>query len=451
MLVSPSRAAELFGNASVNLPVGQDPSGIVVADLNGDGQVDLAVTNRGSDSVSILLGDGLGAFSPTSDIDVGVGPEAVAVADFNADGHMDLAVVNRDAGSASILLGNGDGTFTRVEPDVLVGEGPEAIAAGDLDGDGLPDLAVANRDADSVSILLGNGSGGFLRIEPDIGEIPGPAAVAVGDLDGDGLLDVAVASSSSNSVIILLGNIAGGFKPQPPLPVGRSPASIVVGDFNGDGLPDLAAVNEAGGTVTVLLRVEEGDYFRQPDLEVGDAPVSVHLGDFDSDGHTDLAVADLAGDSVTVLFNRLPDRADVNGSRQIDGFDLAAIGLRSGVGRSCSESKTQSCSEDAECPSGQTCDDAYRRNVDVDLDGLIDGSDLTWAAMRFGDFLASAPLAAHVVSDPPLPDTVSFQQVAHAGDLLRAKNVLDIAARHQREIGGRPVVELVDTDTPGPA
>ena len=67
----------------------------------------------------------------------------------------------------------------------------------------------------------------------------------------------------------------------------------------------------------------------------------------------------------------------------------------------------------------------YRRNVDVDLDGMIDGIDMTWAAMRFGEFLGKTPLVASLSSDPPAPDTVSFQQGAHEGDLLRVQVVVD--------------------------
>ncbi|MBI4325036.1 MAG: VCBS repeat-containing protein, partial [Chloroflexi bacterium] len=88
---------------AANFAVGTSPSSVAVGDFNGDGKLDLAVANRISDNVSILLGTGTGSFSAATSFAVGSGPTSVAVGDFNGDGKPDLAVAT--PGIVSILLG----------------------------------------------------------------------------------------------------------------------------------------------------------------------------------------------------------------------------------------------------------------------------------------------------------------------------------------------------------
>jgi hypothetical protein len=132
----------------VTYAVGTAPNTLAMGDFNGDGFLDLAVTNFGSKTVTILLGASYksGNFSvQTPSLAVGANPVGIAVADFNGDGFADLAVTNSGANSVSILLGKGDGTF---QPQVVftgnIGNSPYPVAVGDFNGDGLPDLAIAN-------------------------------------------------------------------------------------------------------------------------------------------------------------------------------------------------------------------------------------------------------------------------------------------------------------------
>ena len=67
LLLSSVLATELFGPAPIGLPVGDAPVALAVADLDGDGATDLAVANGSEDSVSVLLGDGLGGFVAATD------------------------------------------------------------------------------------------------------------------------------------------------------------------------------------------------------------------------------------------------------------------------------------------------------------------------------------------------------------------------------------------------
>jgi hypothetical protein len=137
------------------ISLGQYLSAIVTADFNGDGKLDLAITDSAGNAVIILLGNGDGTFGAPTTIPVGSGPDAIVAADFNNDGKIDLAVANYGDGTITLLLGNGDGTFTQAAGSpYTVGQYPYQIAVADFNGDGKLDLATANLGDGTVSILL---------------------------------------------------------------------------------------------------------------------------------------------------------------------------------------------------------------------------------------------------------------------------------------------------------
>jgi len=167
----------------------------------------------------VLLAQGTACFTQAagSPIPVGDGPFSVGVGDFTGDGRLDLAVANSQSDTVTILLGNGTGGFTpAVGSPISVGDFPSSVGVGDFTGDGRLDLAVANLNADTVTILLGNGSGGFSPAPNSPNPVgDGPIFVAVGDFTGDGRLDLAVANVRGADVYTLLGDGSGGFSPPP--------------------------------------------------------------------------------------------------------------------------------------------------------------------------------------------------------------------------------------------
>ena len=138
--------------------------------------MDLAVTDyspldQQTGFVSLLMGNGNGTFQARVDYSHGYGPSEVVVADLNGDGKLDLAVVNDDGGRVTIQFGNGDGTFQSafvVQASAL----PfflNSIYAADLNGDGKIDLAVGSAHSNVVAVLLNSGDGKFNRFGLDYG------------------------------------------------------------------------------------------------------------------------------------------------------------------------------------------------------------------------------------------------------------------------------------------
>src|SRR6185312_10599725 len=289
-----------FGTAT-NFVVGTLPNGLATGDFDGNGNLDLVVANRNSNNISILLGTGTGTFGAATNFAVGTVPISVAVAAFNNDGKADVAVANQTANNISILLGTGTGSLGAATT-FAVGSFPFAVAAGDLNGDGKVDLVAANFGSNNVSILLGTGTGSF-GAATNFAAGSGPNYVAISDLNSDGKIDLAVADFSSASLSILVGNGTGGFGAPTSFGVGTNPQTISVGDFNGDTKLDLAVANRNSNNVSILLGLGTGNFLAAANFAVGAAPLSAAIGDFNGDGKTDLVSANSSSNDLSVLLN----------------------------------------------------------------------------------------------------------------------------------------------------
>src|SRR5262245_17654451 len=241
----------------IAVPAGGTVEGIAVADFDGDGRPDAAVTNflagGGTPSrIAILHGEGDGRFGAPSPIDVGHGATRIVASDFNADGVADLAVLNGNDGDITVLLGDGRG-FGAGNRFPAAGGIATGLALGDLDRDGHPDLIATDLSAGSVVVLLGRGDGSFSAPAPfRVGR--SPLVVAVGALDGGGNPDLAVTNSDDRTVSILLGHGDGMFGPQSivAFPDGFQPLSLALSDLDGDGKHDMVVVDTLGDTVAVF-------------------------------------------------------------------------------------------------------------------------------------------------------------------------------------------------------
>jgi FG-GAP-like repeat/Abnormal spindle-like microcephaly-assoc'd, ASPM-SPD-2-Hydin len=318
------------GNGTFQTAVIYDSGGaqaisVAVADVNGDGHPDVIVSNHcastsscANGSVAILLNSGDGTFgSAVTYNSGGIGPESVVVADLTGNGKLDLVVsntcINTTAcvdesgdGSLGVLLGNGDGTFQTAVAYDSGGISPTSIAVGDVNGDGKPDVVVAQCSGfylgsvcdGEVGVLLGNGNGTLQAAVNYSSEGNTTNAVALADVNGDGHLDILVANGSTangnsdGSVAVLLGNGNGTFPTAVTYDSGGLGASgIAVADVNGDGVPDV--VTTVGPTTAVFLGVGNGTLAPATSFLAGipgTFAVWVAIADVNGDGKPDLMV-----------------------------------------------------------------------------------------------------------------------------------------------------------------
>jgi len=119
-------------------------TGLATGDFNGDGRLDLAISNKSaiSQTAYLFLGNGDGTFAAPLTLGVGLNSFGILSGDFNSDGELDLAVLDRDDGTVSMLFGNGDATFRYRQTMYVGGPGATVLGAGDFSGDGTPDLVV---------------------------------------------------------------------------------------------------------------------------------------------------------------------------------------------------------------------------------------------------------------------------------------------------------------------
>jgi hypothetical protein len=232
---------------------------VLAADFDDDGRPDLAVVDLSNDEVAILLNAGDGAFESVQRYAVGDVPGTIAAADLDGDGSLDLGVTNTSS-EISILLGKGDGTFLP-QSRFPVGAYPYGLQFGDWDGDDNLDAFVPRLFDNEVSLLLGYGDGTFAAVN----NIPvsGPSRDAtVGDFNGDGHDDFGVTiGSGSGSIDVFLSGSRRMNSP-PTFPTGDRPQSIALGDLEGDGTLDIVTANnnEITGDVSVLLNNDDGTF-----------------------------------------------------------------------------------------------------------------------------------------------------------------------------------------------
>ena len=308
-----------------------DASSVTVADVNGDGKLDLLVTNQCtsiddcSSLVAVLLGNGDGTFQPTRYYVAAFSAVSISVADVNHDGKADIVVANRATGSfanpqgsVSVLLGNGDGSFQSPQTFTSGGIFANTVLIADLNNDGNPDLAVLHECASvehcdfldgAVGILLGNGDGTFQM--PQLFDSGGAFSLGMtlGDVNGDSKLDLVIANGAQSgntnqyvngSAAVLLGNGDGSFVLANTYnTMGWTPHAVSVADLNADGSLDIVVANEtissvdsSSGSVAVMLGNGHGSFQAAPVYSPGGVGgnYAVSIADLNADGKADLVI-----------------------------------------------------------------------------------------------------------------------------------------------------------------
>jgi len=292
-----------------------ETTGIDAADFNGDGHLDVAVSNRQTDEVMLFAGDGEGNLSLLSTTNVGAGaiPRYVVAGDFDGDGHIDAATANWEAasgteflGSVSILLNDGFGNLTLF--DELFYYRASCIAVADIDGDGDPDLIVPHWDPANGSsgpgiatILLNNGDATFNGVDVPIGELP--RGIDVGDLDSDGDLDFAVSNLGDDTVTIVENLSDGNFATVASISVDLDPRYVAIGDLDQDALGDLAVVHKTSNELWILKNHGGMVFSKIGTYPTADNPHSATIDDINGDCKLDVIVSSVGLSRIFIYEN----------------------------------------------------------------------------------------------------------------------------------------------------
>jgi hypothetical protein len=245
-------------DSCLDTPIGgAEPLYAITGDFNGDGKLDVVTANRGQEAtytVSILLGNGDGTLTSAGfldDFSIVQPASSVGAADFNGDGKLDIALTNGSSpytgpgqSSYSIILGNGDGTFQEpVTTGLAVNTNPSYLQIADFNGDGKADLVIGTGNGDDCCppiptglfyVLLGNGDGTFTPpLSYQTASLSGfSSGLAVGDFNGDGKPDLVSLPSGGPGVFLSTGPsvtvIAAG------VPVTGDGSELIEASYGGD-------------------------------------------------------------------------------------------------------------------------------------------------------------------------------------------------------------------------
>ena len=281
----------------VDFTVGSAPENVALGDFDGDGKPDLVVANSGSDNVSVMenaSSTSTIALTNIFDIETGAGPVGVVVADLDGDGNQDIATANSASNNISVIRNAsvGESTSFQFKVDYATATNPQSIVLADLDMDGRPDLVTANfTNSGSVSILRNTSTSVIsFAAKQDISTGSFPASVATGDFNNDGKPDLAVANSNSNSVSILLNNSSGSiaFLPKIDISVTASPFSLAVVDYDRDGDLDIMTGLSGSSATTILRNNGEGLFGTTSGPAAPTNPNWMTIADMNGDTHPDI-------------------------------------------------------------------------------------------------------------------------------------------------------------------
>jgi hypothetical protein len=336
--------------AELNIPLGQSLSAATAGDLDGDGDLDVAaslrvyvfgppefgqlavVENQGGDSFATM------ERLPLLDYD----PRSVEMADIDGDGRLDILTVNaglsqRSPGSISRFLNRGGGTFERAR-NLIGAEGPRDLAVGDLDGDGAVDLVTANSPSGRLGpplvTVFRNLGGGDFAGPLFLTAARYPESVALADLDLDGRIDIATVNFDyGRETVSVFLNQGESFAPAVTFPAAYYAMAIAAGDLDGDGYPELATANVAQSFVSVFTNRGDGSFAASLEVPAGNGAAAVTIADLDGNGAADILVTRREADVVSVILNRRGARfappLDVpagDSPRSIGAFDLDGDG-----------------------------------------------------------------------------------------------------------------------------
>ncbi len=295
-LPDPGGGADRFFAASgIEVDFATPPLASAIADFDGDGRLDVAVSLQGfvdsaTGTLVVLAGDeNVGLRRLDGAVDLGVGARQIAVADVDLDGRPDVVVLEIGDSTVRVLRGNGDGTFAApAVSDLASSSGGMTVA--ELDATPGVELVVSAVEMNGIDIFDIAADGSLVALT-SVDSGAGPAAVRAADVDGDGDDDLLVANQRSHDVAIIREALL------PDATVGR----FVAGDEPmlatlaavAPGAPAIVALSGGAATAAVNLvlpRLPSGT-FRAVENVAAAAVAAIAVQDFDGDGDADVVVA----------------------------------------------------------------------------------------------------------------------------------------------------------------
>ena len=326
-----------------SVAVGSNPSCVATGDLDADGDPDIVVGHAlgTTQSVTVLWNDGPEDYrredlTLSTDPALARAPRCVTVADLDGDGDLDIVATSGETLASRKVTwfeNTGGGRFATAVHKSVPANTPSGLAVADLDGDGRADIAVTSGVGDRRIVVVYNpGAGtGFADWSHnsylDIGN--GPLAVQAADLDGDGDLDLATANYNSSDVSVLLNDAGAGrlhrFSTASRHAVGAQPPSLAVADLDDDRDLDIVVPISTADRIAILWNQGAGTFAPATTLPVGDGPMGVWAGNLDTDRFAEIAVTHAVANTVWVLhLGTNPPAKDCNRNRIPDSCDIAA-------------------------------------------------------------------------------------------------------------------------------
>jgi len=293
----------------MHLPVpASAPTDLAIADLDSDGDRDIAFCGSGSSPlIGILMNQGGGVFEPRGTPLISISPWGVALGMLNNDGIPDIVGSIYELGQVQVAFGTGNGSFSQITlvPHLPAGEGASHLFVANVDGASRPDIVI--NALSGVRIRWNDGQGGFAPEHNTRLNVSQVNAVAAGALGGDSLLEV-IAGTALGDLHVFHQTSPQVFATPMTHSMGGSVNGIAVAALDGDVFNDVVVSVGGQDHVRVMWGTPQpGGLVMGPVLEAGQDILAVVTGDFDADGRPDIAASCRAGRQVFVWRN-LGDR-----------------------------------------------------------------------------------------------------------------------------------------------
>ena len=313
------------------------PRHVAMGDMDGDGKAEMIACMYDTLAAGIsavfvypnIGGDGLVKFGTPVVCSSGAGGTNVKLADLDGDGKLDIIVACSGSGVISCIrnMSTGTGSFVFAgKRDLYPLAGAPEVAIADFDGDGRPDVAATTYNSAQVKMFrnqmttvpVGTFPASFFGATAtfdsfDVGSYSGayPASIFAADFDKDGHMDLVTSNNFDGTVSILRNTSVSGsfaFAPHVDFNVGGSPTEVQAADINGDGRPEIVVADYftaamsvfANNTTTGIINSTSFDRF---DIPTVDSSYGLNLSDLDGDGKIDIVFSRGKANNIVVLKN----------------------------------------------------------------------------------------------------------------------------------------------------